>query len=123
MYFDDTTFDQLVNEAIESLPAQFRDRMENISIEVQPLAEEQTCRQLGLDNPYELLGLYKGVPLPERNVGTPYWPDSIVIYKRAIEASASNRRQAVRQIRKTVLHEVGHYFGLDEDDLEELGYR
>jgi predicted Zn-dependent protease with MMP-like domain len=124
MHFDDETFDRLIAEAIDSLPDEFRDKMQNISIDVQPLPDEQTCREMELNSPYELLALYRGVPLTDRHVDSPFsWPDSIVIYKQSVESAARTPRQAVRQIRKTVLHEIGHFFGLDEEDLDELGYR
>ena len=64
-----------------------------------------------------------GVPLTQRSVEAPFaYPDRIIIYKRPIEAACASEREAVEQIRKTVLHEVGHFFGLDEADLDELGY-
>ncbi|MCG3179696.1 MAG: hypothetical protein BIFFINMI_02037 [Phycisphaerae bacterium] len=121
--FDDETFAGLVQRAIDSLPQAFRDRMENVAIDIQPLPDEETCREMELDSPYELFGLYRGVPLTERNVEAPWaWPDRIVIYQRSIERACGDADEAVEQIRKTVLHEIGHFFGLDEDDLENLGY-
>jgi predicted Zn-dependent protease with MMP-like domain len=121
--FSEEEFADLVREAIRSLPDDFRRRMENIAVDIQPLADERTIREMELDSPWQLLGLYRGVPLPDRHVEAPWmWPDRIVIYQRAIENATRNRDEAVEQVRTTVLHEVGHFFGMDEDDLEELGY-
>ena len=68
------------------------------------------------------LGLYTGVPLPERGGGEPLLPDRIVIFRQPILRSCSTRGEAVRQIQTTLLHEVGHYLGMGEDDLHRLGY-
>jgi len=81
------------------------------------------CDAADVDDPRSLLGLYHGTPLTERSVEHMYrFPERIAIYQSNIQRMGRNRRQIVRQIRKTVLHEIGHHFGLDEDDLSELGY-
>ena len=69
-----------------------------------------------------LFGLYVGVPLPERTGGEPDLPDRIVIYRQPILQSCKNLTEARKEIRITLLHEVGHYLGMDEDDLHRLGY-
>ncbi len=123
MRFGPDAFADLIDQAIQSLPDQFRERMENVSVHVEPLADRRTCREMDLSSPYDLFGLYRGVPLTERSVEAPYaWPDRIVIYQKPIERTCDSAEEAVEQIRRTVLHEIGHFFGLDEDDLEELGY-
>jgi predicted Zn-dependent protease with MMP-like domain len=124
LHFDPNTFARLIREAVDLLPDQFRAHMENVSIDIEPLPDADACRELELDSPYDLLGLYRGVPLTERNVEyPPMLPDRIVIYQRSIESACRSEQDAVEQIRTTVLHEIGHFFGLDEDDLEDLGYR
>ncbi len=123
MRFDEKTFAALIRRAIDALPEEFRQRMENVAVQVEALPDKATCREMGLDSPYELFGLYRGTPLTERHVDAPFeWPDTITIYKKSIEAACDDADEAVEQIRQTVLHEIGHFFGLDEDDLEELGY-
>lgn len=78
---------------------------------------------MDVDDPTELLGMYHGTPLTEREFGLDgILPDRVVIYQRNLEAMCETREEIVEQIRITVLHEVGHHFGLDEDDLAELGY-
>ena len=70
-----------------------------------------------------LLGYYQGVPLTQKSVSAPFeYPERILIFQANIEACCRTRKEIVQQVRKTVLHEIGHHFGMDEDDLEELGY-
>ncbi|MCB9865836.1 MAG: metallopeptidase family protein [Phycisphaerales bacterium] len=116
-------FEDLVEQALASIPASLQRHLENVVIDVEDMPDARTCRALGIDDPRRLLGLYHGVPLTGRHVEAPApLPDRISIYQRNIERVCSTRAELVRQIRTTVLHEVGHYFGLDEDDLSELGY-
>ena len=122
MKFDEQTFLELIQQAVDLLPDEFRDRMENVEIEVLPLADPDTCRKMGIGNPYNLLGLYHGVPLTERHVEGAYWPDHITIYQKSIEAASEDQPDAVERIRVTVLHEIGHFFGMTEDDLRRAGY-
>ncbi len=118
-------FEHLVEEALSSLPEEFLNALENIEVVVEDWPSREDLEQAGLD-PHgrgSLLGLYHGVPLTERSV----WyagvePDLITLYQRPIEMVAGGDPEAVRaQVRTTVLHEVGHYFGIDDERLEELG--
>ncbi len=119
----DDEFEALVDEAVEGLPAEFQPYLDNVVVEVEDLPDRRTARQLGLKDRRGLLGLYHGVPLTGRSVEhSGRLPDRITIYKTNIEACCHSRRDVVEQVRKTVLHEVGHHFGLDEDDLESKGY-
>ena len=87
------------------------------------MPDEAVCRELKIRNPRSLLGLYRGTPLPRRHVDAPYrYPERIVIYKANIERICRSRNQMIEQIRRTVLHEVGHHFGLDEQQLRQLGF-
>ncbi len=117
------TFRALVDEALDGLPARFLPYLEGLAVDVEPMPDEATLQSIGEDDPRSLLGLYEGTPLTERSVSQPAeWPERIVIYQRNIERGCRTRREIVRQVRTTVLHEIGHHFGLDEEDLEELGY-
>jgi predicted Zn-dependent protease with MMP-like domain len=119
------TYDQftaLVEQALASLPPQFSRLMENVVVEVQGhpsrkvLEEAQASRD-------ELLGYYDGVPLTEKTVEAAYdMPERILLFKDNIESICATREEVVEQVRQTLLHEIGHHFGMDEDDLEELGY-
>ena len=117
-------FRALVERALDGLQEQFLPYLEDLAVDVEPMPDEATLRSVGLTDPRSLLGLYHGTPLTRRSVEhTVRWPERIVIYQRNIERACRTRRQIIHQVRKTVLHEIGHHFGLDEQDLEELGYR
>jgi predicted Zn-dependent protease with MMP-like domain len=106
------TFDDHVRAAIDSLPPKVDAALRNVAIVV---------RDENADDP-DLLGLYVGVPLPERGDDAGSLPDTITIYRLPLEADFPDPDELQREIRITVLHEIGHYFGLDEDRLAELGY-
>jgi predicted Zn-dependent protease with MMP-like domain len=112
-------FQKLVLAVLVDLPPQFRHRLENIDIVVRwrPTPAERRLAGGG-----DLFGLYLGEPLPGR--GDHYnmaLPDKIVIYQRAHERFCSSREEMAEQVRRTVLHEIGHYLGIDEERLHELG--
>jgi len=117
-------FERIVEEAVKSLPEAFRKRIENVAIRV---AESPNRRQSRSPDPKghepSLYGLYEGVPRTERAVDDSFQqPDRITIFKRAIERDHRSRAGMVKCIQETVLHELGHYFGLDDSQLDELGY-
>lgn len=117
-------FMELVEQALASVPEGFRQYMENLSVEVQPLPTPKLLREMHIRGRTTLLGVYHGVPLTRKSVDAPIdWPERIVLFQKNIEAFCDSPEEVVEQIRKTVLHEVGHHFGMDEDDLDELGYR
>jgi predicted Zn-dependent protease with MMP-like domain len=123
MRLTDDAFEAVVDDAIRSIPEGFNRYLEEIVVDVEDMPDEATCDDLGLRDPRSLLGLYRGTPLTGRHVDAPYrYPERIVIYQRNIERVCRTRRQMVAQIRKTVLHEIGHHFGLNEQQLRELGY-
>lgn len=114
-------FRKLVAEALDSIPASFRQRMENIAVVVEDWPPDDVLEELEIDDPYELLGLYRGVPLDERGATwAPTLPDHIAIYQGPIEAVAKEPGEIRRQVRDTVIHEVGHYFGLSDAAIERL---
>jgi len=109
---DTARFEEMVSEALDGLPPKLGRVMRNVAVTV--------------DNdggPPGLLGLYHGVPLTER---TTYYsavlPDQITIYRHAICAICTTEAEVVEQVRRTVIHEVGHHFGIDDDRLHELGW-
>jgi len=117
-------FAELVEQALADIPEPFAACLREVVVEIEPLPDRTTCRDLGLRNPRGLLGLYHGVPLTKRSVQhTGQLPDRITIYQDNIERLCRTNTEIVEQVRKTVLHEVGHHFGLDELDLDELGYQ
>ena len=105
-------FGERVDLVLRSLPAELREAIRNVEITVE---EEHP------DDP-DLFGLYEGVPLPERGDWAGSLPDRIRIFRRPLEESFPDPAELDAEIRITVLHEVAHYFGIDEDRLEDLGY-
>ncbi|MBI4964830.1 MAG: metallopeptidase family protein [Desulfomonile tiedjei] len=95
--------------------------MENVEVLVEDFADMETLHSLDLESPWELLGLYVGVPINERSVFSPgYLPDRIYLYRRPILRAAGSLQNVVTTIREVVIHEVGHHFGFDDDELEEM---
>lgn len=114
--------EQLVEEVIEMLPKRLRDAVRNLGVIVEEEPSDDLLLELGHDPNEHLLGLYVGVPLPERTFGEdPYLPDQILIFRKPLERICRNRQELREQIRITVIHELAHYFGFDEDHLRELG--
>ena len=113
-------FLRLVRQAYRELPPPIQRSLQNVDISVE---EWPDADRLQLpDGEAMLFGLYTGVPLPERQGGEPEMPDRIVIYRRPILRSCKTRAEATKEIRVTLLHEVGHYLGMGEEDLQRLGY-
>lgn len=123
-------FERTVEEALDLIPDRFLEALENIAVVVEDEPDEY---HLGsLEDPYslggsycddELLGLYDGVSLPERADGYGMdAPDVITIFQGPHERCFSTRSEMVQEIRKTVIHEIGHYFGIDDERLHEMGY-
>lgn len=106
------SFDDHVRAALDALPPHLAAALQNIAVVV----EEEN-----LEDP-DLFGLYEGVPLPDRGDMAGTLPDRISIYRLPLEEEFPDPAELVEEIRITVLHELGHYFGLDEDRLAELGY-
>jgi len=111
-------FERLVARALDSLPPELARLLENVAvvIEEEPGAEE--LESVGLDaDRDELFGLYQGVPLSERDSFYGELPDRVVIYRGPIERCCRTAGEIRREVRDTVVHELGHHFGLDEEDM------
>ena len=127
----DEECEQAVEDALASIPPRFLNALENVGVTVADAPSAAQLAALRSDAaPSDgtrlrgvLLGLYEGVPLTQR--GWSYGnvtPDVVTIFKRAHEQLFSTREDVVEQIRKTVVHEIGHYFGLSDADLRRMGY-
>lgn len=109
-------FEQLVEEALGELPKQFADLLDNVAVVVEE--EPSTADRHRFTAPHgELLGLYRGIPLTARRYDALMLPDTISIFRGPILRVTRGREQAVHQIRETVIHELGHYFGLSDQDM------
>lgn len=120
----DVEFAELVEEAISRLPQRWRQTIEaEVPVRVDRRPTARQLGELGMDADELLLGLYQGVPLTERHVEDHgRLPDVITLFKEDLEEASRDREDLVEQVRVTLLHELGHHFGLDEDDLEQLGF-
>ena len=113
-------FSKLVEESLDSLPQEFRSRMRNIAVLVEDMPAHQPSPKSGRQRQL-LLGLFHGVPTTKKSVfDLPTGPDYIVLYQKNIEAVCSNEAEVCEQIRLTVIHELGHYFGMDENQLKDV---
>jgi predicted Zn-dependent protease with MMP-like domain len=115
-------FESLVRQAIRSLPNEFRERLENLDVVVERRPSARRMHQGRIGRGYTLLGLYLGVPQTRRGQGYTYaLPDRIIIFQEPIEAICSTQEELVEQVRRTVVHEIAHHFGIDDERLSELG--
>lgn len=112
-------FERVVGEALDGLPGELAAYLENVAVVVEDEPSDDDLREVGLDPETEtLFGLYQGVALTDR--GADYGlalPDRIVIYRLPLLEACEYRAELIHEIRDTVVHEIGHYFGLDEDKL------
>ena len=115
-------FEHLLRRAYREVPPEFRTALNNLAVVVEEWPDAEAMGSVGDGG--ILFGLYSGVPLPEREggPGAPELPDRITIYRQPILRSCKTRAQAEREIRITLWHELGHYLGLGEEDLDRLGY-
>jgi predicted Zn-dependent protease with MMP-like domain len=118
-------FENLVAEAIMLIPRRFRREMQNLALIVEDEPSPQLLRQMEIDPPDTLLGLYQGTPLPERTSGHGNTlPDVITIFQGPIEDECDDDENEIRAvIGETLIHEVGHYFGLSEEEIEDIEER
>ena len=116
-------FAVLVEEALESLPEEFLERIENVQVDIEewPTREDLEAAGLSRRDKYALLGLYHGVPLTDRGAYYMAFPDRITIYQKPIEAQCSTPQEVRALVRRVVLHELAHHFGIDDDRLHEIG--
>jgi len=116
-------FAELVEQALADVPQPFATHLEEIAVEIRSRPTRKQLRDSGLDDDELLLGLYLGHPLTDRSVTeTARLPDVILIFQEDIELVSNTQDDLVQEVRTTVLHEIGHHFGMDEDDLDALGY-
>jgi predicted Zn-dependent protease with MMP-like domain len=114
-------FEALVVLALKRLPKFFKEKMKNVDVVVEDRASRDLLSGMGLRSPFELLGLYQGVPLARRGF---YYgnvlPDKITLFQVPIESVCQTKEEIEEKVREVVIHEVGHYFGLNDERLREL---
>lgn len=116
------SFERLVARAVDSIPAEFLSRIENLSFHVEEWADAETLEEVGMDDARDLLGYYRGCPYPERGIDLlPSLPDVITLYRGAIQDYVEETGEApFKVIRETIIHEVAHYFGFSEEEMDAI---
>ena len=114
-------FERVVERALRRLPRRFREKLDNIVVVVEDWAVDETLEEMGIEPPDTLYGLYSGVDLTQRD--STYGnvlPDTITIYQGPIEEDCATVEEMEQEIRDTVVHEIGHYFGLDDETMHRI---
>lgn len=119
---DHRTFEQFVRKAVEGIPSELRAALDNIDIVIEDRPTRQQLEDLEMEPGEPLFGLYEGTPLPERGIDSYPMPDKITIFRGELLRAGFRGRELIEEIRLTVVHEIGHYFGFDDDHLEDIGY-
>jgi predicted Zn-dependent protease with MMP-like domain len=114
-------FEQLVADALATIPARFREALSNLAIVVEDEPSPDVLETMGIEPPDTLLGLYQGTPLTERrwDYGNTL-PDRILLFQGPLERGSEDEDDLVTAVGETLIHEVGHYFGLSEEEIEEI---
>lgn len=116
-------FQETLRQALDDLPDLFRQALDNVAVVVEDWPPDWLLDELGVPEDETLYGFYHGIPLPERSFShSGNLPDKISIYRGPLEEDFPDTRDLRREIKVTLLHEIGHYFGMDEEELERLGY-
>lgn len=119
MHLSHRDFEAAVEEALQELPGEFSRLLENVAIVIEEEPSDDDLEDMEFPEDEELLGLYRGVPRPERSwEAPPELPDQIAIFRGPILRVCESRDEAVAEIRDTVIHELGHYFGLADDEMD-----
>jgi predicted Zn-dependent protease with MMP-like domain len=113
-------FRKHVARAVDEIPQEFQEKMENVEILVEDFPDSETIESLDLDSEWDLLGLYVGVPLTERSMfAANIMPERIYLYRRPILRAALGKN-VTQLVREVIIHEVGHHFGFDDEQLDEM---
>jgi len=113
-------FEEIINEAVARTPKSYRDRLQNVAFLVEDKPTNEQRQKLKLSDGQTLLGLYEGVPLPQRNGATKVLPDKITLFKTPLLAASQNLNDLKQNVYHTVWHEIAHYFGLDHEQIHNL---
>jgi predicted Zn-dependent protease with MMP-like domain len=116
-------FHLMMENALEEIPEIFKSKIENLAFISEPYPSESDLSRLGLISKYSLLGLYSGVPYTHRST----WygnvtPDRIILFQKNIESLCRSKEELLAKIREVIIHEVAHYFGMNEDEIRQAGY-
>lgn len=116
-------FENLVQTTVDRLPAEFREKLVNVVILVEDVPSPELLEMADVPDGDSLLGFYEGTPITERgHFDAPIHPDRIWVFQRPIEELCSTEDEIREEVRLTVMHEIAHFFGMDDDYLDEIGY-
>ena len=118
-------FEKVTQDVFDALPERFHNAIENVHIVVEDYPDNNVTQQTGFHPGGLLLGLYEGIPLNRRGVHYGTWPivpDKITLFRRNIERIARSDAEVREAIRETLIHEIGHYFGMSEQEIRNAGY-
>jgi predicted Zn-dependent protease with MMP-like domain len=114
-------FEAVVERALRGLPRVFREKLKNIAVVVEEWADDETLEEMGIEPPDTLYGLYRGIDLTQRDSSYGnVLPDTVTIYQGPIEEDCEDEEEMAEVIRDTVVHEIGHYFGLDDETMHRI---
>jgi predicted Zn-dependent protease with MMP-like domain len=116
-------FHDLLESVVRELPPEFRDKLRNVAILVEDYPSDELLDEMGIPEDETLFGLFDGTPLTERGYfEDPVHPDRIFIFRKAIEDECDSPEEIREELRITLMHEIAHFFGMDEDAVDEAGY-
>jgi predicted Zn-dependent protease with MMP-like domain len=116
-------FQHYMEKALGLIPEAFRDKMDNIVFIIEPYPSESDLVRLGLNDRRQLLGLYSGIPYTRRDTGyMGAMPDRIILFQKNIESVCRTEEQLIDKIREVVIHEIAHYFGMDDEEIRNAGF-
>ena len=114
-------FEALVERAMRKLPRKFKEKIKNVAIVVEDWADDETLAEMEIEPPDTLYGLYRGIDLTRRDSGYGnVLPDTVTIYQGPIEEDCEDEDEMMELVRETVIHEIGHYFGLDDETMHRI---
>ncbi|MGD0232741.1 MAG: metallopeptidase family protein [Syntrophorhabdales bacterium] len=123
MRISEKAFDRIVKRALGRIPDEIRRHLDNVIVSVRRRPTRDMLRSVGMEQGDEILGLFQGVPLIERSITSPpLFPDTIFLFQGPLEEMCETESELAEQIEITVVHEIAHYVGMDEERLAELGY-
>ena len=117
MRVSEEEFETYVERAIDQLPPEFAELLDNVVVMVEDEPEAELLRQMGMGEEEDLLGLYFGIPLAERETTYSALPDQVVLYRLPLIRASRSRRELIREVRDTLVHELGHHFGLSDEEM------
>ena len=115
-------FEKLVADALTTIPKELRAHIDNVQIVIEDEPDDELLSDLGVPPDETLFGLYEGTPLTERTTQYSAFPDRIVIFRKPLLEAFDDPREIRREVARTVIHEIAHHFGIDEDRLTALGW-